>query len=156
MNIWKTCYKHKNDSLKSLKYLGRTTWNGSCSSEHKTIPYGSQTQKTEQRTTSTQRHSSFDTYRTPNPEKGISQYLPSLIVGSQQSIQMPTCLSTPTCTYTYRLPLVSFEWPSWSWIVYQGHGKTCPGHALSANGAIIECYEAHCFIVCVFIYHCCM
>ena len=62
----------------------RTTWNGSCSSEHKTIPYGSQTQKTEQRTTSTQRHSPFDTYRTPNPEKGISQYLPSLIVGSQR------------------------------------------------------------------------
>ena len=55
---------------------------------------------------------------------------------------MPTCLSTPTCTY--RLPLVSFEWPSWSWIVYQGHGKTCPGHALSTNGAI--CNEAHCFI----------
>lgn len=55
---------------------------------------------------------------------------------------MPTCLSTPTCTY--RLPLVSFEWPSWSWIVYQGHGKTCPGHALSTNGAI--CNEAQCFI----------
>ena len=72
--------------LEECFFCVRTTWNGSCSSEHKTIPYGSQTQKTEQRTTSTQRHSSFDTYRTPNPEKGISQYLPSLIVGSHQTI----------------------------------------------------------------------
>ena len=39
----------------------------------------------ENRTTNNQysRAQFLDTYRTPNPEKGISQYLPSLIVGSQ-------------------------------------------------------------------------
>ena len=53
--------------LEECFFCIRTTWNGSCSPEHKTIPYGSKTQSTEQTNASTQGHSSLihTEHRTP-------------------------------------------------------------------------------------------